>query len=313
MAPDEREVGMERLGELARWIWHNKVVALAIGFLTLLVVAAVFSNLVGAFDPYITNIRLRNKPPMFTDPQTGRLYILGTDPLGRDLLARLLEGARVSLTVGLASVLVSGTFGFLLGLLAGYFRGWVDDVIMRLVDLQMSVPSLLIALLVLYVLGPSLTIVIFVLAITRWMVYARVTRGLMLSLRSELFVEAARSMGATHARTIFRHMVPNLLGPIMILATLEMAVMLLTEASLSFLGLGIQPPQSSWGLMLAQGREYLTTAWWLVTFPGLAILLTTLSINLAATWLRARSSGQPMEVAGAAIEPPARTPDLETV
>jgi peptide/nickel transport system permease protein len=185
---------------------------------------------------------------------------------------------------------------------------------MRLVDLQMSVPSLLIALLVLYVLGPSLTNVIFVLAITRWMVYARITRGLMLSLRSELFVEAAMSMGAGHGRTIFRHMVPNLAGPILVLATLEMAVMLLTEASLSFLGLGIQPPQSSWGLMLAQGREYLTTAWWLVTFPGLAILFTTLSINLVATWLRARSSDQPMESAGAAIEPPlSRNPDLEAV
>jgi peptide/nickel transport system permease protein len=304
---------MQKVRELAHELWRNKVVALAIGFLVLLVAAIVLSNFVSAFDPYATNIRLRNKPPMFTDPQSGTLHLLGTDPLGRDLLARLLEGARISLTVGLASVLVSGTFGFLLGLLSGYFRGWVDDVIMRLVDLQMSVPSLLIALLVLYVLGPSLTNVIFVLAITRWMVYARVTRGLMLSLRSELFVEAAMSMGANHARTIFRHMVPNLLGPIMVLATLEMAVMLLTEASLSFLGLGIQPPQSSWGLMLAQGREYLTTAWWLVTFPGLAILLTTLSLNLVATWLRARASDRPMEVAGAAIEPPVRTPELGAV
>jgi len=303
---------MQKVGELARELWRNKLVALAIGFLVLLVAAAVLSNFVSAFDPYATNIRLRNKPPMFTDPQDGTLHLLGTDPLGRDLLARLLEGARVSLSVGLASVLVSGTFGFLLGLLSGYFRGWLDDVIMRLVDLQMSVPSLLIALLVLYVLGPSLTNVIFVLAITRWMVYARVTRGLMLSLRTELFVEAAKSMGASHIRTIFRHMVPNLLGPVMVLATLEMAVMLLTEASLSFLGLGIQPPRSSWGLMLAQGREYLTTAWWLVTFPGLAILLTTLSLNLVATWLRARATDRPMEVAGAAIEPPARAPDLET-
>jgi peptide/nickel transport system permease protein len=304
---------MERIRGLARELWHNKIVALAIVFLIVLILAAFFSQLVNSFDPYATNIRLRNKPPMFTDPATGDLYILGTDPLGRDLLARLLEGARVSLTVGLASVIVSGTLGFLLGLVAGYFRGWSDDLIMRLVDLQMSVPSLLIALLVLYVLGPSLTNVIFVLAITRWMVYARVTRGLMLSLRSELFVEAAMSMGAGHGRTIFRHMVPNLAGPIMVLATLEMAVMLLTEASLSFLGLGIQPPQSSWGLMLAQGREYLTTAWWLVTFPGLAILFTTLSINLIATWLRARSTDQPMESAGAAIDPPAARTPLEAV
>lgn len=283
-------MGGGALSRVARNLWRHKVVVLATGFLAVLVISAVGSLFWSPFDPYTTDVSMRNSPPMTPSSDGGLPHLLGTDPLGRDLLARLLQGARVSLGVGLLSVLVSGTFGFLLGLLAGYFRGWVDDVIMRLVDLQMSVPSLLIALLVLYVLGPSLVNVVLVLAITRWMVYARVTRGMMLSLRGELFVEAAKSLGATHLRTIFRHMVPNLLAPVLVLATLEMAVMLLTEASLSFLGLGIQPPDSSWGLMLAQGREYLTSAWWLVTFPGLAILLTTLSVNLIATWLRARSS-----------------------
>lgn len=293
----------------ARTMWQNKVIALAILFLTVLLVAAIGSLFWSPFDPYATNVAMRNLPPM-TPSDAGIPHLLGTDPLGRDLLVRLLQGARISLGVGVLGVLVSGTFGFLLGLVAGYYRGWVDDVIMRLVDLQMSVPSLLIALLVLYVLGPSLINVVLVLAISRWMVYARVTRGLMLSLRGELFVEAAKSLGASNVRTIFRHMVPNLLAPILVLATLEMAVMLLTEASLSFLGLGIQPPQSSWGLMLAQGREYLTSAWWLVTFPGVAILLTTLSINLIATWLRSRSSDTTRDSLGSGvIEPPARVAD----
>jgi len=154
------------------------------------------------------------------------------------------------------------------------------------------VPSLLIALLVLYVLGPSFVNIVLVLAVTRWMVYARVARGLTLSLRDELFVEASRALGASSVRIIARHLLPNLLAPVLVLATLELAVMLLTEASLSFLGLGIQPPESSWGLMLAEGREYLTIAPWLVSVPGLAILLTTLSVNIIATWLRARTAGR---------------------
>jgi peptide/nickel transport system permease protein len=157
---------------------------------------------------------------------------------------------------------------------------------MRLVDIQMGFPSLLLALFVLYVIGGGVINVIFILAITRWMVYARVTRGLVLSYRENVFVEAAKATGCTDRQIIGRHLLPNLLSPIVVLGTLEVAYMILTEAALSFLGLGIQPPQSSWGLMLSQGRQYVTTAWWLVTFPGLAILLTALSLNLLATWAR---------------------------
>lgn len=287
-------------------LWRDKVVAAAVMFLLVVVVGAALVSWIAPHDPFASDIGMRNRPPMTPDPEGGLPHLLGTDPLGRDVLSRVLLGGQVSLTVGVVSVIVSGAFGVLLGLLAGYFRGRLDDVVMRLVDLQMSVPSLLIALLVLYVLGPSFTNVVLVLAITRWMVYTRVTRGLMLSLREELFVEAARSLGATHARTIFRHMLPNIAGPVLVLATLELAVMLLTEASLSFLGLGIQAPDSSWGLMLAEGREYITTAWWLVTIPGLAILFTTLSINLLATWLRARSNNQRVADVGAVVEPPLR-------
>ena len=256
--------------------------------LAVVVLSALFVHQLAPFDPYAQDLELRNLPPMAHSD--GGVHLLGTDALGRDELSRLMLGGQISLTVGVASVLVSGLVGTVIGLIAGYYRGWFDDVVMRLVDLQMSVPSLLIALLVLYLAGPSFLNVVVVLAVTRWMVYARVARGLMLSLREVLFVEAARALGASNLRIIVRHLLPNLLAPILVLATLELAVMMLTEASLSFLGLGIQPPESSWGLMLAEGREYLTSAPWLVAVPGFAILFTTLSVNVIATWLRSRST-----------------------
>ena len=256
-------------------------------FLIVLVGSAIFAGVVAPHDPEAGGLMLRNKPPMTDNADGGFPYLLGTDALGHDQLSRLIHGARISLVVGFASVLISGSVGVLLGLLAGYYRGIVDDLIMRLVDLQMGFPSLLTALLVLYVLGAGVWKVVLVLAVTRWMVYARVTRSLVLSYREYIFVEAARSTGCTDRRIILRHILPNLLSPILVLGTLEVGTMILTEASLSFLGLGIRPPQSSWGLMLAQGRGYVTSAWWLVTFPGLAILITALSLNLLATWVRA--------------------------
>lgn len=282
---------MRVIRRIARFAWHQKMVTLSILVLVAVGVSALFVSWIAPFDPYLQNIALRNMPPLTPDP-AGGVHVLGTDPLGRDVLSRLMLGSQISMSVGIASVIVSGVLGTVVGILAGYYRGWFDDIVMRLVDLQMSVPSLLIALLVLYVLGPSFLNIVLVLAITRWMVYARVARGLTLSLRDELFVEASRSLGASNFRILSRHLLPNLLAPVLVLATLELAVMLLTEASLSFLGLGIQPPESSWGLMLAEGREYLTIAPWLVTVPGLAILVTTLSVNIIATWFRGRSASK---------------------
>jgi peptide/nickel transport system permease protein len=288
------------------FIWKNKLVSLSMLTLVVVVVCAVFAELITPFDPFLIDVAMRNQPPLSPSGDGAGVHLLGTDPLGRDVLSRIMLGSRVSMSVGVASVIVSGILGTTLGLIAGYYRGWFDDLVMRLVDLQMSVPSLLIALLVLYILGPSFLNIVLVLAITRWMVYARVARGLMLSLREELFVEASKSLGASDARVILRHLLPNLAAPLLVLATLELAVMLLTEASLSFLGLGIQPPDSSWGLMLAEGREYLTSAWWLVATPGLAILFTTLSVNILATWARARtahsSGGRAIEKADDASE-----------
>jgi len=267
---------------------HDRLTLAAVVFLALLVVCAVFAPIVAPFDPETQSLMLRNQPPMTEAEDGGFLpHLLGTDQLGRDLLSRILFGARVSLAVGFAGAIFSGLVGITLGLIAGYYRGVVDDIIMRLVDTQMGFPSLMTALLVLYVLGAGMWKVILVLAVTRWMVYARITRGLVLSSREEVFVESARAVGCSDRRILVRHILPNLLSPLLVLMTLEVATMILTEASLSFLGLGIQPPQSSWGLMLAQGRAYVTTAWWLVTFPGLVILLTALSLNLVATWARA--------------------------
>lgn len=255
-------------------------------FLTTVVVAAVLAPLVAPHDPAAIDIALRNRPPG-TPSETGFVrYWLGTDALGRDELSRLIYGAQISLTVGALTVVLSGAIGVALGLVAGYYRGWRDTVIMRIVDLQMGLPSLLLALLVLYVLGPGFQNVVLVLALTRWMVYARLVRGIMLSLRERQFFEAIQQLGASDRRTLVRHALPNVIGPVAVLAVLEMATVMLVESSLDFLGLGIQPPQASWGLMLAEGKNYMTIAWWQVTMPGLAIMLTALSLNIVAGGLR---------------------------
>lgn len=270
-----------------RALYYDKLALAASLFLMVSVFSAIFAPLVTPFSPTDQSIFLRNSAPFTADEGGGSIpHLLGTDALGRDLLTRLIYGARVSLAVGALGVIVSGTIGVLLGLVSGYYGGRIDDVIMRVVDVQMGFPSLLLALIVLYALGPSIINVIFVLAITAWTIYARVARGITLSQRENVFVEAAHSIGCTDRRILFVHLLPNMLSPLLVLGTLQTASLILAEASLSFLGLGIQPPDSSWGLMLAEGRQYVRSAWWLVTFPGLAIFFTALSLNLLASWFR---------------------------
>ena len=275
--------------DLAAALVREPVVLLAVIFLVALVIAAVFADFIAPYDPLLPNIFAGRLPPLSAANGPGgvpQFHVLGTDALGRDMLSRLMFGARASVSVGVVAVVVSGVIGTVLGLFAGFHGGRIETVIMRAVDGFMAVPSLLIALFVLFLLGGGLVNMVLILAFVRWVVYARLARGITLSYRQSSFVEAARSIGATDLRIIFRHILPNMLSPLLVLATLEIALLILAEAGLSFLGFGLQPPEPSWGLMIARGREYMREAWWMITFPGLAIFLTTLSLNLLANWLR---------------------------
>ena len=261
---------------IVRGLLRDPVTFFATMILAMVLISAVGAELVAPHDPLEQDLKLRNQPPLAraldeNDLPTGFPFLLGTDPLGRDILSRIIFGARVSLTVGLSSALVSGLIGTLLGVIAGYYRGAVDDLIMRLVDIQMSIPVLLLALLVLFALGSGFLNLVVVLSIVRWMAYTRLARGQTLALRNSPFIDSAIAIGNTDSRILFRHIIPNVASPLIVLGTLEVATLILSEAGLSFLGFGIQLPQPSWGLMIAGGRQYITSAWWIVAFPGLII------------------------------------------
>lgn len=249
------------------------------------ILAAVCAPILSPADPITTSLLDRLTPPMWEAEGTPR-YPLGTDTLGRDVLSRLLYGARVSLVVGLSAVVISGVLGVGLGLISGYYGGRVDDVLMRLGDIQLAFPILVLAIAILAVLGASLGNVILVLGISGWVTYARIVRGETLSLKQREFVEAARGIGASDRLILWRHILPNVLPPVTVVATFSVARIIIAEASLSFLGLGVPPPTPSWGAMLDEGRNYITTGWWLAMFPGLAILLLVLGINLVGDWVR---------------------------
>jgi peptide/nickel transport system permease protein len=252
-----------------------------VGLLVLIAVvgAALAAPVLTTFDPIEQDIGQRLRPPGGAD-ERGRLHLLGTDHLGRDILARILFGSRIALLVALSAVAIAGLLGLGIGLLAGYFGGRVDDFFMRLADIQLAFPFILLAIAVIGVLGPNLGNIIVVVGVSGWVVYARIVRGEVLSLREREYVQAAIAMGSRHRRVILRHIVPNAFTPWLVIATLDMARVIILESALSFLGLGVQPPTPTWGGMLADGRVYLSTAWWLATFPGLAILVTVLGINL---------------------------------
>jgi peptide/nickel transport system permease protein len=251
----------------------------------LVLVTALAAPLVSPVDPIEQNIGERLKAPGVRDASR-RLHLLGTDHLGRDLLARIIYGARPALMVGFAAVLISGLLGMAAGLIAGYFGGRVDDVLMRLADIQLAFPFILLAIAVIGILGPSLPTIIAVIGVPSWVVYARVVRGSVLSLTEREFVQAALALGSGDRRVVLRHILPNVFTPWLVVATLDMARVIVIESALSFLGLGVQPPTPTWGGMLADGRVYISTAWWLATFPGLAILVTVLGINLFGDGLR---------------------------
>lgn len=253
--------------------------------LTLVVLMAVAAPVLAPEDPTNMSLLDRLKPPGFVDSD-GHVHYLGTDQLGRDLLSRLIYGARVSLLVGISAVFIGGSLGLTLGLIAGYYGRWLDDVIMRVAEMQLAFPSILLYIAVLAVLGPGLLNVIGILGFTGWVVYARIARGQVLSVREEEFIQAARSIGCSDGRIILRHLLPNIIAAIIVIGSFAVASNIIAEASLSFLGLGVPPAIPAWGSMLAEAREYIRTAWWPVTFPGLAIMLTVLSINAIGDWLR---------------------------
>jgi peptide/nickel transport system permease protein len=272
---------------------HDFLVALAgsrkarFGLLivALMVVGAMLSPLLAPYDPDLQSLGARLLPPFSSSPDGG-LHVLGTDQLGRDMLSRLIYGARVSLLVGVSASLIAGTFGVLLGLLAGYFGGRVDDAIMRLSDVQLALPYILVAMAILAIVGNSLTNITVVLAGTQWVTYARVVRSSVLSVKEQEYVLAARTLALSNSRIILRYILPNVFAPVIVIATFSVAQTIIAEAGLSFLGLGVPPSIPSWGGMLSDGRTYLVVAWWLVTIPGLAISLTVIGVNLFGDWLR---------------------------
>jgi peptide/nickel transport system permease protein len=221
-----------------------------------------------------------------TPPFQDLAHPLGTDPLGRDVLARVIVGGKISLTVGILSVMGAVTVGTLVGLVAGYYRGVAEILLMRFADIQLALPFILVAIMFLAILGTGVDKVIFFMILAQWVQYARLVRASVLALRDREFILSARAIGVGNGRIIFTHILPNVLGPIVILMTLNVANNILLESSLTFLGLGVDPLIPSWGGMLADGRTYLQTAWWVSVFPGLAIMFTVLGLNLLGDWLR---------------------------
>lgn len=254
--------------------------------LVVLVLPAVAAEVIAPHNPVQGNVPDRLSPPVFFGGDWE--YPLGTDQFGRDIFTRVVYGARVSLSVSLTGVLVAGAVGTLLGMLAGFFGGWVDTVIMRLVEVTMSIPLVLLGLVIAVAFGSSFRSIIVVITVVLWAFYARQVRGETLSLREATFVDRARVAGASNFRIIVTHILPNLVNTLIVLATLQVAVVIIMEATLSFLGVGLPRPNPSWGIVVADGRTLIVSAWWIAFFPGLAIMLTVLSLNVFGDWLRDR-------------------------
>jgi peptide/nickel transport system permease protein len=262
------------------------VVFLAV-LLVILVLPALLAPWLAPHDPLEGRLAQKLTPPVWLTGGSWE-YPLGTDPLGRDILSRLIFGARVSLSVSLVAIFIGGLAGTVLGLVAGYFGGWTDTLIMRAVDIAFSLPTILLGLVLAVVIGPSFRTVIVIVAFLLWARYARQVRGEVLSVKERDFVAQARIAGCSHVRIMFGHILPNVVNTLIVLATLQVGYVILLEGTLSFLGVGIPPPTPAWGLMVATGRALIVSAWWVSFFPGLAILLTVLTLNLLGDWLRDR-------------------------
>ncbi|TGN67758.1 ABC transporter permease [Paracoccus liaowanqingii] len=275
----------QRVALFRRALFRDIPSFLALMFIIVVATGSIFAQWLAPYDPSAINIAARHLPPFSIVPESG-FHLLGTDNLGRDVLSRVMYAGQISLFVGLLGVLVSGVFGTIIGLWAGYARGRTEGILMRIVDLQMSVPFLLLAMIVLFTLGPGVTNVIIVLALVRWPVYARISRSLVLDIGSAPFIDFSKMQGASGLRVVMTSILPNIISPMAVIATLEVARVILAESTLSFLGLGVQAPETSWGLMVAQGRQYITTAPWTIYVPGATIFLVGLSITFLVGWIR---------------------------
>jgi len=279
----DRRKNRARLHRLWQRLWQDKFALLSIVYLVFVLVASVFAGQLAPYDPLDQDLANRLLAPGTAG------HLLGTDALGRDVLSRMMHGARLSLFIGFTGVVVAMALGVTLGTVAGYLRGITDTLVSRIVDVQMAFSSLLLIMLLVVMIGPGVLTLILVFGFATWVVHARVARAATLSLREIEFVEASRAIGTTNASIMISHILPNLASTIISIGVLEMAHLMVAEATLSFLGFGVQPPSITWGLMIAEGRDYIVHAWWLVTFPGLAIAFTVIAVSMLGVWLRAIS------------------------
>jgi peptide/nickel transport system permease protein len=271
---------------MVRSLFKNKLAVIGVVILFVMIVAAVAAPVLTDHNPRSGRIIESKTPPVWSESGS-REHLLGTDALGRDILTRILYGARISLAVGVSAVLMAGVIGISLGLLSGYYGGRLDDVIMRIADIQLAIPFILLAIAILTALGQGLDKIIITLGISGWVTYGRVVRGQVLSWREKEFVEAARAIGARNISIMFKHILPNVVASIIVIGSFAVANTILAEASLSFLGLGVSPDVPTWGGMVSAGRDQIITGeWWIYTFPGVAIMLTVLGINVVGDWLR---------------------------
>ena len=275
----------DRLAYFGRFLWRDRSGIIGLAVFSVVVFSAIFAPVLSPHDPLQQNLRDSKMPPAWSTEGSGD-HLFGTDNLGRDTFSRILYGTRVSLTVGFFGVLIAASLGLVIGAIAGYVGGRVDAAVMGLINLILSLPYLLFVVFIAAILGRSLLNVILIFGITDSPIFARVTRGEVLRIRQSGYVESAISVGARWGRIVFDHIVPNLIGPLITLATFEMSAMIFYEAGLGFLGLSVPPTMPSWGNMLAAGRKYLTSYPWIATFPGLAIMFTSLGMNLLGDWLR---------------------------
>jgi peptide/nickel transport system permease protein len=263
--------------------------ALILGSIALV---AIFANFLAPHNPEIGSLTARFKPPFWQTGGTTK-YLLGTDQLGRDVLSRLIFGARVSMVVGFTAVIFAGTVGTTLGIISGYLGGWVDQVIMRVTDTWLALPALMFAIFLAAIVGPSMWNIVIILGLVYWTRYARVIRGEVLSLKEREFVRLAIVAGCSKSTIMYRHILPNVINSAIVIGTLMLGVVIITEASLSFLGVGVPPPQAAWGLMLSDGKQSLMVGrWWLSVLPGLCIMLMVLSANVLGDWLRVKLDPQ---------------------